>query len=733
MSLTDKNNAYMLTLKNRRFVRLFFPWAIIGWSFIVFSSGFIFNRLSVWNILLLLFLFFIVNILNILFEMMSAKSIINQMVSQFKKSEVEINDKTTEFLYNYKPTEVYSQRKKLRWKVLTLLSIILPLFGLINTISIHKSTFVFLTYLLITLIPYSVLCEELYTYRPFSYKQIRFFLIGFFPLYIVGIVLITYFILINEIPGFNGLFDAGLFLLSYLIILSSVFINARIKVSESSVRNSMSKIVDLTQSSNEESNYSIPEFIFDKFRYERISILTKMPENKGDENSQLFISAIFPNNNNTIGQAIGLRSITCKAFETGKYVLWNDINYCPYFESGGHFDPINITRSELAVPIIHDGVKIGVLDVQSGDYGAFGPTDIKILRSISALLGNYYYYQAYLDKFSEINQRSLDYVHKQINEDIDDYDLIIKHINPLIEFGVIKNLEYIKLSPTGFPISVYPVDIHIKNIDLGPLKQKIKNWQIINITPKEDLINLVVCLGDSNIKLGLLEVDIDRTLYNNPLIPSIIRFFIYTTNMLLWYKRYNEVILRSFESIEVQFHDIQKFYRVCVENMNSLEEKLKKYENFMDDVEDIEKRKAPDFRDNKNVLKDKIDYVLNQMGYSEIKMKNCEKLSKNWWLSLIIYRVVIEAACNARTHGKSQPGNLSVRIELEDDMVDGTENLCIHISNHSFSDKSFYEIRNKRTGMTFLKQALKKHFSAEVNFTEDNGITNLSVRIPVLI
>jgi GAF domain-containing protein len=78
------------------------------------------------------------------------------------------------------------------------------------------------------------------------------------------------------------------------------------------------------------------------------------------------------------------RSIVAQAAQTGQPVLVHDVL------EDAHYLPVAQlpdTRSELAVPIEVKGRVIGVLDVQSDRPGAYGETDIVLLRSLVSQAG----------------------------------------------------------------------------------------------------------------------------------------------------------------------------------------------------------------------------------------------------------------------------------------------------------------------------------------------------------
>lgn len=66
---------------------------------------------------------------------------------------------------------------------------------------------------------------------------------------------------------------------------------------------------------------------------------------------------------------------------TGKGVTVPDVRKDSRYVPDGEF-----RASEMAAPIVHDGVVLGVLDSESSDYNAFGEEDLEIFETIALML-----------------------------------------------------------------------------------------------------------------------------------------------------------------------------------------------------------------------------------------------------------------------------------------------------------------------------------------------------------
>ena len=72
------------------------------------------------------------------------------------------------------------------------------------------------------------------------------------------------------------------------------------------------------------------------------------------------------------------RGVCGKTWETGQTQLVPDVSLFP-----GHIACNSLSRSEIVVPIVKDGVVIGVLDIDSDKINDFNQTDAQYLEALA--------------------------------------------------------------------------------------------------------------------------------------------------------------------------------------------------------------------------------------------------------------------------------------------------------------------------------------------------------------
>lgn len=75
------------------------------------------------------------------------------------------------------------------------------------------------------------------------------------------------------------------------------------------------------------------------------------------------------------------RGVCGTAWAEGRTVVVPDVEEFP-----GHIACSSASRSEIVVPLIHDGMVIGVLDIDSAELATFDDIDARYLEQIAALL-----------------------------------------------------------------------------------------------------------------------------------------------------------------------------------------------------------------------------------------------------------------------------------------------------------------------------------------------------------
>lgn len=75
------------------------------------------------------------------------------------------------------------------------------------------------------------------------------------------------------------------------------------------------------------------------------------------------------------------RGVCGTAWAEERTVVVPDVEEFP-----GHIACSSASRSEIVVPLIHDGMVIGVLDIDSAEFATFDDVDARYLEQIAALL-----------------------------------------------------------------------------------------------------------------------------------------------------------------------------------------------------------------------------------------------------------------------------------------------------------------------------------------------------------
>ena len=74
------------------------------------------------------------------------------------------------------------------------------------------------------------------------------------------------------------------------------------------------------------------------------------------------------------------RGVSSYVVRTGEAAIIPDVSEDPRYVKG-----TKVGRSEIAVPIVHAGRVLGVLDTESPRIGAFGPTDLALLETVASM------------------------------------------------------------------------------------------------------------------------------------------------------------------------------------------------------------------------------------------------------------------------------------------------------------------------------------------------------------
>lgn len=124
---------------------------------------------------------------------------------------------------------------------------------------------------------------------------------------------------------------------------------------------------------------NIPTLIGSKLKHDHVFLLRPLPGAQ-----ELEVIGVY-GDQAQLNQTVPIKnSITGTAFTECIPVVWNDVKACPYY----HQVVGRQNAAEIAVPIQHQGRVFGVLDVQFGRPGVYGPGDCHALQTIASVLGN---------------------------------------------------------------------------------------------------------------------------------------------------------------------------------------------------------------------------------------------------------------------------------------------------------------------------------------------------------
>lgn len=171
---------------------------------------------------------------------------------------------------------------------------------------------------------------------------------------------------------------AGLMALAYF----SAYTASRLWAGESAYHKALNQVSLelLDQGDPARIEETVAELVRTHFRYDRVYVLKPA---RGKD--CLEITYASGKDSVVLGHEAGYAtSITGRAYSSGRAAAWNDVGQCDYY----HEVPELIdTRAEIAVPVMHQGEKFAVLDVQSVHKGVFAPLDTETLATIGRMLG----------------------------------------------------------------------------------------------------------------------------------------------------------------------------------------------------------------------------------------------------------------------------------------------------------------------------------------------------------
>lgn len=234
-------------------------------------------------------------------------------------------------------------------------------------------------FLVCSLLAFGIVPFGLTTARLMSHLRRRVRLAIWYGLAGVGTT-VTFYSL-YQLPGGMALPFLGAVL--YLLLYAAVFVNQRIWVGQQAL-GEVVREVGLTFISWPETSQNveeIPVLIGERLRHDRVFILMTIPEDPG----HLMVQGQHGDYPFITGERVPIGdSLTGQALQNRQTIAWNNVELCPYYHK---VHPEDDTKAEIAVPIIHNGVVHGILDVQSRYRNVYGPGDVYLLEMIAHILG----------------------------------------------------------------------------------------------------------------------------------------------------------------------------------------------------------------------------------------------------------------------------------------------------------------------------------------------------------
>lgn len=172
---------------------------------------------------------------------------------------------------------------------------------------------------------------------------------------------------------------AGFFLIYLTIYISQRMWGAERAVTAAMHRFSEKLLTNPRSLPKSFGDYSVVvDLIHTELRHERAYLL--LPTSDGQ--SLTLVEA--RGEESVLGQTVPINgSISGRAYVDKRYVVWNDVKRCDYRVELGLQD----TRSEIAVPAIHEGKAYAVINVQSTKRNIYEPDDVATVEIIARMLG----------------------------------------------------------------------------------------------------------------------------------------------------------------------------------------------------------------------------------------------------------------------------------------------------------------------------------------------------------
>jgi len=518
---------------------------------------------------------------------------------------------------------------------------------------------------------------------------------------------------------------------------------------------------------------SIVEEIRSRLRYERVFILEP-----NMDRSALVVVAEAGNYPSVQTKSLPIQEgITGKAFLGGEPLAWNDTAKCGYYECLVPKE-LDDTRAEIAIPIQHNGITYGVLDIQDTHPNIFRWENVRSLEVIARILGaaissqktDLLVKEAY-NLWEELSSRS--YSQEAI------FDEFACFAQDKLGADVI---VYYPLTPTGFPARpplCYgelndPEQMADSIQDLrSPLIHLIDQWhpyfadkiypdsvfaQFVRQDPpsfsiREEIQSACfIPVGTPKERLGAMFLNYRQERRFDGLFRFMILSFSQTFAVLSSRELYKSILFEGFGRPELGVHNLfgryglktgvseegeKIFQRSCIAERTTsftdcgMSELFQRMDGFLRAVSLAQSSIPPMFW--RESLQDELQEFASTLPARQDGRRPATELNvdpkierEGPWVKLALYRLITEAMNNAVFHGDT--GEIRVSVARRENAIH------VRVANDGNPLPADAGVRRSRRGIYSLLQGLSLKFDASTNIArgEDGTGTVVEVQFPAI-
>lgn len=659
---------------------------------------------------------------------------------------------------------------KLRWLIPTIaLAFLYALSLLLILLSIELDTPAWRSaYLLLLplygLIPFQQLCASRPPRRPG--RDVIFILTGY--------IIIAAMIFLGAF-GFWHLYSDRLLMVTVAAVIGAlygmIFLYQRLHVGEQ-VLSEVIREISLNLLALPEPALAltdVPTLIGSKLRHDYVFLLRPLPGAQalqviGAYGDQAQINQTIPIEN----------SITGRAFTECVPIVWNDVAACPYY-----YQVVGRQNAaEIAVPIQHQGRVFGVLDVQYGRPGVYGPGDCHALQTIASVLGNALaleqsaqFFQQALRLWEELtnaagttlSERAVfdllaDFTRQNLAVDVAIYYPLALTGYPVREPYVAGNLRFPQLlkppgnDPTDHLIQLITRWEPVFDADVHLLDSQTAQGERPAFAAREEI--QAVCfvpVGTLKERLGALFLNFRRSTHFDTQFRFTILSLTQAAAKEIARIRYYRLYYEGFGRPDLNLHGsmgryglkrADNFFKLawtlhcecpatcgCVTDNCQLHDLLSNIDRFLDEIRLAEYTIPPDFL--RVSLADSVTAHRSSLPPRQDGRRPTIDVCidsaierESHWIKLILYRVIIEAVNNAVFHADAE------QIQIEVRRLPHT--VALFVTNEGEPLPEISQEKWSRHGIFALLQSCRQELGADAAIVPTPSGTLVTLTLPML-